>query len=115
MEVGIQVELLLDETSKVRAEHTGFVGGGARAIISNIGKFAQSDADSNNLLGEIFHVLADEIVAGRMEEDGETPGVSKGDKVGLAREEVNVEDSEDGDLFAGDGRLVETFFHVWRQ
>lgn len=69
----------------------------------------------DDLLSKIFHVLADQVVAGRVEEDGETPRVAEGDQMRLAREEVDIEDSEYGDLLAGDGGLVETLFHVRRE
>lgn len=58
------------------------------------------------LLGEVFHVLADEVVARGVEQNGETPWVSESDQMGLAGEEVDVKDAEYGDLLASERRLV---------
>lgn len=52
-------------------------------------------------------MLAHEVVAGRVEEQGEAPGVAEGDEVGFPREEFDVEDAEEGDLGPGDGGLVD--------
>jgi hypothetical protein len=96
----------------VRAEDAGLVGGSARAVVPDVRELGQSDTDTDNLLSEIFHVLANEIVTGRVEEYGKAPRIPEGDEVGFAREEVDVENAEDGDLLTGNGGLVEAFFHV---
>jgi hypothetical protein len=59
VKLGVQIQLLLDETAEVRAEDTGLMSRGAWAVISDVRELAESYTDSDNLLGKVFHVLTD--------------------------------------------------------
>ena len=112
MELCVQIEFVLHERSEMGAQDTRLVSGSARPIIPDCRILSQSYADADslkeasavgqrlggswtNLLREVLHVLDYERAAGGVEEDGEAPGVAKGDEVGLAREEVDVEDAKE--------------------
>ena len=60
-----------------------------------------------DLLRHVLHVLSDEVIACRVEEDGEAPRVAESDHVGLAREELDVEHAEQCYLLSRDVRLVD--------
>ena len=53
-------------------------------------------------------MFSDEIVACRVKQDGETPGISKSDQVGFAGEEVDIEDSKQCDLFSRHGGFIKS-------
>ncbi|KAH9810477.1 hypothetical protein Tdes44962_MAKER06010 [Teratosphaeria destructans] len=107
----------------MRAQYAGFVGRGSRSVVSDDGVLAEGHTDAHDLaarqhrshdtrthaylLGNVLHVLADQVVAGGVEQGGEAPGIPKGHHVRLAGEEVDVEDLEEGDLGASDVRLVD--------
>lgn len=54
------------------------------------------------LLRDIFHMLPNQLVARRVEEDRKTPRISKGDQMRLSREVLYVEHSELRYLLARD-------------
>lgn len=54
-------------------------------------------------------MLPNQMVAPRVEEDGEAPGVAEGDEMRFAGVVFDVEGGELCDLLAGDGRSVYPF------
>lgn len=91
----------MGKSSQMGAKHAGVVGRGTRSVVANGGVLAERDADADNLLSDLLHVVFDEVVAIGMEEDGETPGVLEGYEVRLARVEIEVHDLEGADLLLG--------------
>lgn len=60
------------------------------------------------LLCHVFKMLLDEIVASRMEQGKEAPGVSESDQMRFPREELDIQDLEQSYLFACNGRFVDS-------
>lgn len=54
-------------------------------------------------------MTSDQVVARGVEQDGEAPGISEGNEVGFAGKVLDVEDFEQGNLFAGHLRLIYAF------
>lgn len=61
-----------------------------------------------NLLCGLLHVVPDQIVALRVEQDGEAPRIFEGHKMRLARMEVEMHDLERADLLLGSLRAFQT-------
>ena len=53
-----------------------------------------------NFLRNVFHMPPNQVIALRMEQDGEAPRISEGDHTRLSREELDVEHLEQRDLLA---------------
>ena len=60
----------------------------------------------SDLLRDVLHMLPNQMVARRVEEDGEAPGVSEGDQMRLPRIVLNVQHGELRDLLSSGRRLV---------
>ena len=53
-----------------------------------------------DFLGDLLHMLPDQMVARWVEENGKTPGISKGGQVRFSRIVLDVQHGELCDLFA---------------
>lgn len=123
MKLGVQVKLILSKTSKMRAQYAGFVGRRSRPVVPYGRIFTKRHADSDNLyhiesaggnglfgsgylLRKILHMLAHQIVARWMEQDRETPGVAKCDKMCFSGEEIYIENCKGGYVLTSGVRLV---------
>ena len=60
-----------------------------------------------DLLRNILHMLPNQIVACRVEEDGKAPRISKGDQMRFSWEVLHIQNGELCDLFSGDLTLVD--------
>lgn len=56
-----------------------------------------------DLLRNVFHVLPDKVIAGRVEQDGKTPWIPESDDMRLLGEELDVEHAKEGNLLSCDG------------
>lgn len=93
--------------------------GRSRPIVPNYWVFSQACAERDDLhdtfssqsrnsradtsaylLGQILKVLADQIIAGRMEENRKAPGIAESNQMRFSGVEVDVHDSEIGDAIS---------------
>ena len=58
------------------------------------------------LLRDIFHMLPHQVVACRVEEDGEAPWIAKGDQMGFSWVVFHIQNGELGDLLSRELTLV---------
>lgn len=65
MKLGVEIQLILDETGEVRAEDAGFVGGCSWLVVADDGVFAQADADANDLTRSVWRLADKESSAGK--------------------------------------------------
>lgn len=61
--------------------------------VSAAGRSGRRDRGSY-LLGNVFQMLADQVVAGGVEQNGKTPGVSEDDQMGLTGEKLDIENTK---------------------
>lgn len=122
MKLCVHVKLVLHESGQMRTQDAGFVCCHSGAIVSDCRVFAERNTYTNDLsdvknearacdrethfLGHILKMLFHQVVASRMEQGKETPRITKRDQVGFSRKELDIQNLEQGDLLARDGRLV---------
>ena len=85
MKLSIKIQLILHKACQMRAQNTRLMHRRLRTIIPYRRILAECDADADDFLGDVFHVLADEVVAAWMKEDRKAPGIAEGDEVRFAR------------------------------
>ena len=122
MELRIHVEFVLYKSCQMRTEYACFVCCRSRSVVAYcriltechayandlcyVSNNTRNDHDVADLLSDVLQMLLNQVVASRVVQSKETPRIPECDQMRFSWEELDVQDFEQRNLFAGNGRFV---------